>query len=328
MPDPYRLPRRLAVLAAVLLAATAFPAVAQQTPRLKALVTVEGDTVRLGDLVDGAGDAASRIIFRAPVPGESGTIRAERIAEAARDHGIASLDMQALTTVTVRRSGRIVKIDEIARAVTAALQAERGTARDTEIELTVGTTEFIVESDRQAPVSVTRLTYDPSSGRFEAILSVEGSVVAQQANWKVSGGISDWIRVPVLVRAVLKGDVVNSSDITMERRRRGEIGADVGDPDQLVGLAARRPLPRGQVLRDGDVAKPELVERNTAVTMVLEQPGLKLTLRAKALQSGSQGEIVQVQNLQSKRVLDAVVIGPGRVSVGPALPARTRLTTQ
>ena len=61
--------------------------------------------------------------------------------------------------------------------------------------------------------------------------------------------------------------------------------------------------------------KPTIVQRSDAVTIVYEAPGLTLTLRGQAQEVGALGETVSVLNVQSKRMVQGVVSGPGRVTV-------------
>jgi flagellar basal body P-ring formation protein FlgA len=46
-----------------------------------------------------------------------------------------------------------------------------------------------------------------------------------------------------------------------------------------------------------------------------------LTIRGKALDAGTMGDVINVMNVQSKRVLQGTVTGPGRVNVSAA-PSR------
>ena len=54
-------------------------------------------------------------------------------------------------------------------------------------------------------------------------------------------------------------------------------------------------------------------------------------MRGKALESGAEGDMVNVLNIQSKRTIQGVVTGPGRVTVmagtprAPARAARRRI---
>ena len=61
--------------------------------------------------------------------------------------------------------------------------------------------------------------------------------------------------------------------------------------------------------------KPAIVQRNDTVTIVYEAPGLTLTLRGQAQDAGALGDTISVLNVESKRVVQGVVSGPGRVTV-------------
>ena len=63
--------------------------------------------------------------------------------------------------------------------------------------------------------------------------------------------------------------------------------------------------------------KPEIIARNDTVTIVYQVPGVTLTLRGQAKDAGAAGDTISVVNMESKRVMQAVVSGPDRVTVGP-----------
>jgi flagella basal body P-ring formation protein FlgA len=88
------------------------------------------------------------------------------------------------------------------------------------------------------------------------------------------------------------------------------------DINAMVGLAARHQLPAGQPLTASDLMKPEIVQRNDSVTIVYQVPGVTLTLRGQARDAGALGDTIGVLNLESKRVVQAVISGPDRVMVG------------
>ena len=66
------------------------------------------------------------------------------------------------------------------------------------------------------------------------------------------------------------------------------------------------------------------MQRDQSVTLIYESVGLYLTIRGKALENGTEGDVVSVMNLQSKRTISGVVTGRGQVSITgptPRLPA-------
>jgi flagellar basal body P-ring formation protein FlgA len=104
--------------------------------------------------------------------------------------------------------------------------------------------------------------------------------------------------------------------VVVERRPKSEAGTDVaGDAARVTGMALRRAMRAGQVLRQADLMRPELVQRNENVTLVFEAPGIMLTSRAKALETGAEGDLISVVNVQSKRTVQGTVTGPSTVTV-------------
>ena len=55
------------------------------------------------------------------------------------------------------------------------------------------------------------------------------------------------------------------------------------------------------------------MRQNEDVTVKLNAPGLSLTVLARALQSGAIGDVVNIRNMQSNRIVQGEVIGAGLV---------------
>jgi flagella basal body P-ring formation protein FlgA len=106
----------------------------------------------------------------------------------------------------------------------------------------------------------------------------------------------------------------------MGRRPKTDLRGESMGPDQVIGMAAKIALRNGQALRTDDLIKPQIVQRNEAVTIYYEVPGIMLTVRGKAVEGGAMGDVVGVLNIQSNRPVQATVIAPGRVSIAAAGP--------
>ena len=116
---------RTFIVAAVLLT-FGREAVAQSAPRLKELVTITGDVVRIGDLIDNAGSAENVAVFRAPDLGHTGTVPVRRIADALRPYDVAGLDTGGLTEVVVTRLSRAITAKDIEERIARAVSGQHG----------------------------------------------------------------------------------------------------------------------------------------------------------------------------------------------------------
>jgi flagellar basal body P-ring formation protein FlgA len=184
-----------------------------------------------------------------------------------------------------------------------------------------GTPALVVAPEIEVPVTVEDLVYDRRSRRVSALVSVSPNPGERRAATRVTGALVELVEVAVLNRSIGRGETVVPSDIVVERRARDGLPPDVqGDAASLVGQVAKRALVAGAIARTGDFAKPEIVAKGEIVTIVYEIPGLMLTLRGRANEAGAQGGVITVTNPQSKKVLQAQVVAPGKVSVGTPLP--------
>ena len=275
--------------------------------RLKAEATVAGDVVRLGDLVENAGESAHIALFSAPALGAAGTIRAERIAEAARELGLAGFDAADLKAVVVRRASVTAAMEGIHTRIRKQLAERDASALDAPVALDRPLTEAELTKATTGPMEIEEM--DLRSGRFLLRFGTG------PASLRLRGTADLRFDLPVLARPLARGDVIAATDLTMEKRSRRELPAGtVSEPAQLIGTVARRALSPGQPLKQGDIATPDLVDRNQLVTVTYEVPGMSLTLRGRALASGVLGSVVAVQNGTSKKTIEAVVTGPGRVT--------------
>lgn len=291
-----------------------------QTLRLRAEVVVDGEQVRLGHLVEGLDARSDQPVFRAPAPGTKGTIRADRVIAAARDMGVEGIETGALRAVTIHRQGRVISRVDLQGIVAKAL-AERGARGDLEIVLDDHISPRTVDANRRDDIRITRLVRDPATGRFEARASLEGDLASD--SWVLTGSVLETRAIAVPAQDIERGDAIDARKLVVVRRPVNQITADMVTADgDLNGMVPRRQLKAGEPIRNADLAKPILVEKNQLVTVIYHSSGLTLSMRGRAQGAGTMGEAVRVQNPQSKRIVEGVVSGQAQITIS-APPAPT-----
>jgi len=308
----------LALAVVVALSCLTLPLMAREghAMRLRGDVTARGDVLTLGDLVEGApAEAAARPLFRAPALGAAGTIQARRIIEAAGGLGLPDIETGGRLQVSVQRAARRVGAAEIEAALKRALATGFSVeAKGVSVRLDGDGPTLLAPVDLDGQADALDVTYDPRSRRVAGLI-VLGD---RQASLRVSGQVVEIREIAVLTRTLARGEAVTASDLAIERRPREGVPADAqAGTAPLAGQVAQRGLTAGSILRSGDVAPPDLVLRGEPVTIVFETPGISLQMRGIATDGGRLGATVAIVNTASKKTLQATVIGPGRVSVGP-----------
>src|SRR4051812_17024893 len=319
---------RAFLLASALLAAGTAAVLAQQgsgsiaSPVLHANITVASDLVRIGDLIENAGSFAQIAVYRAPDLGTTGTIPTAQVLTALRAHQVIGVDTRNIREVTVTRLARTVESRAIELAVAQALQRRNGLGDAGNLTLTFDrdVQDLRLDAANSGAMQVAAARFEPRNGRFDVSFEIVNEVTGSPTRLRFTGTAIETIGVAVLTRNVDRSDLLKSADIVIERRTKAEVGNDAASREQALGMQMRRPARAGQPLRAADLVKPDLVQRDQSVTVIYDSPGLYLTTRGKALDSGTEGDVVNVLNLQSKRTVTGVVSGRGQVTIQVATP--------
>jgi flagella basal body P-ring formation protein FlgA len=308
--------RTVAIAFAGLLLSAAAVSAAER-PVLRSDVTVSDNIVRIGDLIDNAGIIANVPVFRAPALGQTGTISAAQVIEAVRAHALVGLDPGNVSEVTVTRASRAIAPAEIENLVAAALARSHaaGSAADILVSFVRPLRTLQLDAGQTGAPHIDQLHYDSRTGRFDGTLTVAG---APNVQMRLIGTAVVTVQAVELNRPLARGEIIKLSDVTLQRVPRKQIASDtLTTPEQAVGMAARSAINAGHPLMSGELMKPELVQRGESVTIVYQAPGLMLAVRGKAKDGGADGDMIDVVNLQSNRVVRATIIGRGRVAVEP-----------
>jgi len=319
---------RTFLTAIALLAAQATAALAQarpdliEAPALRAAVTVTGDLVRIGDIIDNAGSAAQIAIYRAPDLGTTGSLPVAQVLTALRSHQVIGVDTRDLKEISVTRLARTLAGKDIEAQIARTLERKNGLGEAANLSLTFDRDpgDIRLDASNTGDMQATITRFDPRNGRFDVTFEISNESGTAPTKLRFTGSAVETVEAAVLARGIERNEVLKSSDVMIERRPKAEVGSDPATRDRAVGMQARRPLRAGQAVRVADLAKPDLVQRDQNVTLIYETPGLYLTVRGKALENGTEGDVVNVMNLQSKRTISGTVTGRGQVSITAAAP--------
>jgi flagella basal body P-ring formation protein FlgA len=316
------------LLLTALLAAMPVAAFAQSSddtiaaPVLRANVTVESDVVRIGDVIDNAGTSAQIAIYRAPDLGTTGSLPTAQLIATLQAHQVIGVDTRDIKAVSVTRLSRTLEGKEIESQVAHALEHRSGLGDAANLSLTFDrdVQDVRLEASNTGALQPVAVRYEPRSGRFDVSFEISNETNNARVKLRMTGIAIETVEAAVLARSVERNEILKSSDVITERRPKAEVGGDAVVRNRAVGMQMRKQLRAGQVLKVADLAKPDLVQRDENITLIYESTGLYLTIRGKALEGGTEGDVVNVLNLQSQRTVSGVVIGRRQVAISVAMP--------
>jgi flagella basal body P-ring formation protein FlgA len=120
--------------------------------------------------------------------------------------------------------------------------------------------------------------------------------------------------VAVAGRNLQRGEQVSADDLTSELK-------DVSDfrmgysltPEAIIGKEIKFTVNKGEVFRNSALDAPLVIKRGDTVSMEAATGEISVRTNGTAITDGRIGQQIRVKNNQSARVINAKVVGPGKV---------------
>jgi flagellar basal body P-ring formation protein FlgA len=125
--------------------------------------------------------------------------------------------------------------------------------------------------------------------------------------------IADYL---VAAHPLVQGQTVTGADLAQQRGDLAELPAGIlTDQTQAIGRTASLSIVAGRPLRADMLRQPLLIRQNQAVRIVSRGAGFQVASEGKALNQGSEGEVIQVR-LANGQVVSGLARAGGIVEVG------------
>lgn len=158
-----------------------------------------------------------------------------------------------------------------------------------------------------------RAGLDWANGEGLGTIVVHGRASAAAATRAARANVD----VLTYARSIAVGELIGPEDLVWGKAATAPSDAP-HEPEQVIGLAARRPLRAGAAVAAHDLSAAQVIKAGQTVTISFEADGISLAVQGAALAAGGVGETIRIENTASKKVILAVVTGPGQAAVGPA----------
>ncbi len=269
---------------------------------LRPSVVVRGPVVTLGDLVSGAGVAASTPVFMAPDLGLVGYLDAALVRDAAMQAGLSGVDARGIAAIEVRRFGTMFEAATAEEALRDELAARLGASSGEALDIAFeeAPADMAVEDDARGRIADLEIYGD----------GFEATVALGSRTQRLSGRVTVKVPALVLTRPMGRGEVLEMSDLAFAKIVRPRHGEAVPAFEEAIGFAIGRALKAGDPVLAGDLMRPVVMERGAPVTLVHRTGRMVLTARGNALKSARIDDIIDVLNTQSRRIVQARVTGP------------------
>jgi flagella basal body P-ring formation protein FlgA len=138
----------------------------------------------------------------------------------------------------------------------------------------------------------------------------------RHSTWQVGLRCELWRNVLIPVQTIERMNPLSNSQF--EVRNVDILGLMQAPVDHGIDLAdylAARGLKVGEPLTWKDLKEKPLVSKNSMIEAYASEGGMRIRLKAKALEDGIRGQTIRVRNLQSSRDIQGEVTGVNQVRV-------------
>lgn len=277
---------------------------------------LDDGVVRLGDIFQGVGDNADRVVAYAPRPGSRAVFDARWLGRVAKAYKLNWRPSSKADRIVIERASQIITKGDVENLLQQQLRedgsdpSDRAVLSNRAFSLHLPTNQA---NGGELDLGVEQMSVDPNSGRFTAVVSWGNSV---DDRVRLTGRVERMTEVPVLLDRVMRGEVIDKSNVEWQFLAEARLpNSAITDVTQLVGMAAKRSLQAGKPITASDVHRPLMVNRGETVTIYLTTPAMQLSTKGKALEHGSEGDTIRISNTQTNTVVDAIVTGPGQARV-------------
>lgn len=252
-----------------------------------------------------------------PPPGEEREIKPEEIYERVVAQKVSQLDyiyFSGAPTCKVIAKGELITRDELERKIKEQLSEIFPFAQKIEVNLS-SPREVIIPPDGEINI----IFSSPSSlkpwgarngtleirreGRVEKTLPLRFDVQVYRevvrAKSKLSRG-----------EVISKDRVYSSLEVLDYRNEKA-----FSNIEEVEGKETKREIPAGTILTPSSIQEETLIKRGDLVTMVAKYGGIVVTSTGKARGEGSLGDVIVVENPDSKKRFEAEIVGERMVEV-------------
>ncbi|MGL5005868.1 MAG: flagellar basal body P-ring formation chaperone FlgA [Plesiomonas sp.] len=158
---------------------------------------------------------------------------------------------------------------------------------------------------------IQRLSEDPPAGRvsYEVRCSTPKT-------WRmhVKADVSIFLPLIFASRNLTRGQVLSAGDLSTKATDIAFLRqAYFTDPKALIGQTLRRNLPAGRLINRNMLTEPDLIKRGDEVVITAQKEGVNASMKGIALEGGSRGKKIRIQNSISGKEIRARVSAHGQV---------------
>lgn len=284
------------------------------TVTLKQNVVVKTERLRVSDFFDGVPESVDEELIDAPSIGTSKTFSYDWVDQLAINFNL-HWPHKNRPSLTISREA-IAQGDAVfVRDLISSYISSNDTSRFTnEIMIELSLNEPLLSSLKECDNPVIIEMQWPGQTHFVATFKTDSS----NTPIVIKGSATEIISLPVAKKDLTHNHIIVEDDLEWKAVPITRItDITLRKQEDIIGNTIKNTnIKAGTPILKTYLKAPVSVHKGDVIQLKIDTPTLEISLRAKATSDGAIGETIQVMNLESKKIVDAVVVDAQTATIG------------
>lgn len=190
-----------------------------------------------------------------------------------------------------------------------------GETQEVDLEFFGGKTNFEIQEAKKIKIMVDALDKEEGNSKFKAkiVVFADGE---EKYKSVISGKYYFLSEVFVPTRNIAKGDIIKEEDLRIIKIRANRVKPqNVVEKENLVGQEAKKSIKEGRMVQENEIGSVILVHKGDVVNSIYQTGVMQIVAKCEAQEDGGKGDVIEVMNLKSKKIISAKVIDKDNVRV-------------
>lgn len=138
-----------------------------------------------------------------------------------------------------------------------------------------------------------------------------GKILQDSIRYTISG----YIQLYTATESIRAGSNINENSFTNKAQDFSSLALIPASKAEILQSSAKVYIPINTIIYRNKLAKKMLVAKDSNVKIIFNSYGIEASASGRALENGVQGDIIKVENLESKRTISGEVISENVVRI-------------
>ncbi len=253
-----------------------------------------------------------RPVLQAPVLGKSYNLTTDYLDKIAKQYSVKWQPITQYESSKITRKSDVISADELSILMEKEILKEQLINGEAKLKLKlIGGYEngLNIEFGTKSLIRPTGISYNKPLKTATLTLS---SFQTNGESYKIMAKVELTKEALVPSQRINAGDIITNAMMTKIYLPESEfVGNFTSEMNEIIGKEARRSLNANRPINPSDLKEPQIIKAKQAITIVVQTPQMQLTAKGRAIEGGSKGDVIKVENIQSGKIIQATIVGTG-----------------